>query len=233
MNSPTDPVAFHSEIASDFHDSYSRDANRHERLKVWRAILAKHAPARAGFAYDIGCGSGMVTCEVAARADAVCAIDGSAAMLSIAAKTVSDHGFANVSFREARLPIADTSGMTKADLVVSSSVIEYLDSIEDALRFLKALAKPDGVIVFSVSNRSSLSRKLVRLVHSLTGRPPYFGLLKHFLDQDDIRRLANEVGLEVVEQVYFAGQDRLNRLLATVLPARLSSNMVLAVVRPK
>ena len=233
MARPTDPVAFHSEIASAFHESYSRDANRAERLAVWRSVFDRHLPQRASFAYDVGCGSGMITCEIAARSDSVIAIDGSPAMLEIARKTLAGRDLTNVAFHESRLPIADTSSMAKAPVVVSSSVIEYLDSIEEAFRFLRSLAAPGALVVFSVSNKHSLSRRLVRLFHRLTGRPRYFGLVKHFLGMDDVRRLAAASGLDVVEQIYFGGQDRLNRVFSVFLPQAASTNMLLVVARAK
>lgn len=227
---PTDPVAFHSQIAADFNASYAADANRLERLRVWRTWLDRYT-AHVPLAYDIGCGSGMLTAEIAPRADAVVAIDGAEGMLALAKENMAARGFHHVSFRQARLPIKDTSGLTPAPLVISSSVIEYLPSLPDALSMLKALMTPGATLLFSISNRSSINRALVRFVHRLTGRPRYFGLVLHFVDEAEIRRLLSDAGLEFVDLTYFGGEDRINRLLSRIVPRRFATNMILVVAR--
>jgi hypothetical protein len=152
-------------------------------------------------------------------------------MLAVSKKAAADAGLINIQFQQSRLPIADTSGYRPADLVLSSSVIEYLDSIPEALRLLKALSRPGATIIFSVSNKDSLSRRLVRLVHGLTGRPRYFGLLKHFMNIQEIQADLRTVGLEYVEHRYFGGADRMNSVLGAVLPKRFASNMIVVVAR--
>jgi SAM-dependent methyltransferase len=228
--SPTDAVVFHSEIASQFHASYRSDSNRLERVKVWGELLDRYANG-ATLAYDVGCGSGILACEIARRGIETIGIDGAQGMLAIAEQWGRSQGLTNISFQRHNLPIADTSGFRTADVVISSSVIEYLDSIPDALVFLRKLLKTDGVVIFSVSNRDSLSRKLVRCVHCLTGRPKYFGLLRHFMTIEDIRKDLEVSGLTYIEHAYFGRSDRLNRLLSVFSAPQYSSNMLVVVAR--
>lgn len=227
---PTDAVAFHSEIASTFHASYADDPNRQERIVVWRRVLAR-VLSKGELAYDIGCGSGMVTCEIAPYAQRVTAIDGAAGMLDIARKTVAGRGFANVEFCQANLPLAPGHGLPPADNVISSSVIEYLDSVEEALLFIKSILKPGGTLVFSISNKNSIKRQAVRVFNRLTGRPRYFGLLKHFLSVDDIRAVLEKTGFVFVESEYFDGKDRINSILGRIFPKKYSANLILAVAK--
>ncbi len=229
-SAPTDPVAFHSEIAGDFNASYAADPNRLERIRVWRTCLDRYT-THAPLAYDIGCGSGVLTLEIASRADAVTAIDGSDGMLALAKENMAARGFSHVTLQQAYLPIADTAHLPPAPLVISSSVIEYLPSLPDALAMLKALMTPDATLVFSISNKSSLNRAVVRFVHRLTGRPRYFGLVLHFVTEDDIRRLLADAGLEFVDLIYFGGEDRMNRIISMVFPRRFATNMILVVAR--
>ena len=227
---PTDAVDFHSEIAPDFHASYQFDANRLERVRVWSDLFDRYA-RNARSAYDIGCGPGVLTCEMARRGIRTMGIDGAEGMLACAKQMVAGSGLSNVTFQQHRLPLADTTGFEQADLVISSSVIEYLDSIPEALLFLGKLLKPDGVLIFSVSNRDSLSRKLVRMVHRMTGRPRYFGLLKHFMSIEDVDFNLHKCGFRSVEHGYFGRADRINRVLSALLPAKYSSNMLVVVAR--
>jgi 2-polyprenyl-3-methyl-5-hydroxy-6-metoxy-1,4-benzoquinol methylase len=227
---PTDAVDFYSDVAASFHESYKADANRQERVEVWRGFLDRYATqAKTGF--DIGCGSGIFGCELARRGIDTIGIDGARNMLAIAQRSAREQGLGNITFQQHRLPIADTSEFDPADIIISSSAIEYLDSMPDALGFLRRLLKPGGVVIFSVSNRDSLSRKAVRLVHSVSGRPAYFGLLKQFMTVGDIQSDLRSAGLTYLEHAYFARADRINRLLGSFLPQRLASNMIIVAAR--
>ena len=63
---PTDAVAYYSGAASRFHASYAADANRQERLAVWDRFIGRYVQG-ARFAYDLGCGSGILACTLAGR----------------------------------------------------------------------------------------------------------------------------------------------------------------------
>ena len=227
---PTDAVAFHSEIAVDFHESYQDDPNRLERVRVWSGFFDRYT-AHAKSAYDIGCGTGVLACELARRGMETIGIDGAEGMLRVCGQIARKQGLSNISFQQHRLPIADTSGFREADIVISSSVIEYLESIPVALRFLRSLVCNDGIILFSVSNKSSISRMIVRWIHRLTGRPKYFGLLRHFMTIEEIQADLRVSGLTYIEHTYFGRADRTNQVLSKFLGPKLSSNMILVVAR--
>jgi SAM-dependent methyltransferase len=228
--SPTDAVAFHSEISSDFHATYKTDPNRKERIAVWRNLIARYVtPGK--LAYDLGCGSGMVTCEIAPFAERIIAIDGAAGMLDIARKTLAERDFRNVDFMQIRLPPPRGHGLQAGEIVISSSVIEYLDSVEDALAFVRDILKPGGILIFSVSNRICLKRRAVRIVHRFTGRPRYFGLLRHFLSVEEVEAKLRAAGLELLDSEYFDGKDRINSLVGLFLPKKYAANLIVAVAR--
>jgi SAM-dependent methyltransferase len=229
-NQPADPVAFHSEIASDFHASYRNNPNRLERVRIWSELLDRYAKD-AKFAYDVGCGTGVLACEIASRGIDTLGIDGSANMLRVSQQMAQRSGLANIGFQQHRLPIADTAGFRAADIVISSSVIEYLDSVPEALAFVRNLLRDGGIAMFSLPNRHSLSRKCVRWINRLTGRPKYFGLIRHFTTIENIQADLRASGLTYVEHVYFARSDGVNRTLAHFFEPKYSSNMILVVAR--
>ncbi len=227
---PADAIAFYSEAAPSFHASYRADANRLERLQVWRCFIDKYV-AHAKFAYDLGCGSGILACELARRGIDVVGVDGAPGMLSIARRSAYEARLSRIRFEQHRLPIAHTDGWQKAESVISSSALEYLDSLPEAFASIHGLLQHGGTLVFSVSNRDSLSRKLVRMVHRLTGRPAYFGLLKQFRSIAQVRAELDAAGFDFLEGTHFACADRVNRWLGRVLPLRLASNMIIVAAR--
>jgi hypothetical protein len=48
---------------------------------------------------------------------------------------------------------------------------------------------------------------------------------------DEIKRDLTGAGLEYLEHAYFGGADRVNRLLSSFLPPRLTSNMIIVAAR--
>jgi hypothetical protein len=121
--------------------------------------------------------------------------------------------------------------MRRAELVVSSSAIEYLDSIPEALGFLRALLEDTGIVIFSVSNRDSISRRAVRTIHHVTGRPRYLSFLRHFMTVTEIKTALAAAGLTYLEHAYFGRADRVNRFLGHLLAPRLASNMIIVAAR--
>ena len=227
---PMDAVAYYSGAASRFHASYRGDANRQERLAVWGRFIDRFVSG-AAFAYDLGCGSGILACELARRGIETVGVDGAPGMLAIARRSAAEQGLANVSFLKQRLPLERPEQWRPADAVISSSALEYLPSLPYALRSIHGMLRPGGVLVFSVSNRASFSRALVRIVHRLTGRPAYFGLLRQFSTPERLRAELETAGFEPLEHAHFAGADRVNRLLARVAPVHRASNMVIVAAR--
>jgi len=227
---PTDAVEYFSGEAEEFHASYREDANRLERMRVWRGFLDRYATG-ASSALDFGCGTGILACELARRGIDTVGIDGSEQMLEIGRTTARSEGLTNVRFEQRRLPLPADSGLPAVELVISSSVLEYLESVDTALKNFHDLLAPDGTLIFSLSNRDSLSRKLVRVVHRLTGKPVYFGMIVSMVTADEIRDRVERAGLRFVETSYFGGADRLNRLLRPFVGTRRASNMLIVAAR--
>ena len=227
---PMDAVSYYSGAAGRFHASYAADANRQERLAVWDGFIERFLPG-AHFAYDLGCGSGILACRLARRGIETVGVDGAPGMLDIARRSAAEQRLSGVAFVEQRLPIGHPECWRPADAVISSSALEYLPSLPDALRSIHGLLRPGGVLVFSVSNRASVSRAMVRIVHRLTGRPTYFGLLKQFSTPERLRADLAATGFTYLDHAHFARADRINRLLARILSVHRASNMVIVAAR--
>lgn len=168
---------FHEEIAQSWSAGYRRGGFS-KRLPVFAAILNRCVRARDEW-LDLGCGSGVLTAELAAREARIVALDGAPAMLDAARRTAMPNG-AQVQFRlgdAAALPWCEPG---RFDGVLCSSVIEYVADGEALLAEASRVLKDGGVLVISVPPRGSLLRNVQRLVRRVLRR---FGMDRFaFLD---------------------------------------------------
>jgi SAM-dependent methyltransferase len=226
----TGAVHYHSETAIVFHNSYKYEANRHERLVIWQKYLDRYLGS-ATLAYDMGCGSGIFAANIAARGIRTIAIDGSATMLELARRTAREAGCTNIEFRQHQLPIRAIAGFERADAIISSSVVEYLESVDQTLASFRALLRPRGILIFSMPNRDSLKRKLIRLLHRLSGRPRYIGLIKHFATADGLKQELARAKLTYLDHMYLEGNGPLDPVIRRFTSERRSNNMIIIAAR--
>jgi len=91
---------------------------------------------------DFGCGTGLLTEQLAADATHIDAVDASPAMLDALREKVARNGWTHV----------DTLGGPRGagghyDLIVCSSVCAFLDDYPGTVRHLASLLRPDGLFV--------------------------------------------------------------------------------------
>jgi len=91
---------------------------------------------------DFGCGTGLLTDQMAEHAVSIDAVDTSEAMLDVLREKIDRRGWTHVH------PMTDLpTGRSRYDLVVASSVCSFLDDYPATARQLVALLRPDGVFV--------------------------------------------------------------------------------------
>jgi len=181
-----------------------------ERFRVWdraidRAIGDGHSGATA---IDLGCGPGHLTQRLTARGLRTIAIDGSAAMLARTRERLQRDGLAAADIRQEVLPLSsrtvdDLAGT--AQLIVMSSVIEYVDDDHEVLRQCRQLLTPGGHLLVSFPNRRSLYWTAQR---ALKGTPLFAGSAsrhqRHQYDPAWVRQMGRNVGLELCDITFFA-----------------------------
>ena len=95
---------------------------------------------------DFGCGSGVLTVELARWARRVTAVDRSAAALEQAAQRAEREGLSNITFLEADLQ-APLPGNGKKDLVVVSQSLHHVESPAAVLAEAARILKPSGRLI--------------------------------------------------------------------------------------
>jgi 2-polyprenyl-3-methyl-5-hydroxy-6-metoxy-1,4-benzoquinol methylase len=181
-----------------------------ERYELITAAIDRALAARShgSVAMDIGCGRGHLTCELARRATRTIAVDGSQAMLDATAQRVRELGLAGVEFRQELLPLPEdfVAGLRGAvDLIVLSSVIEYIERDLEVLYDCRQMLGADGTLLASFPNARSLywiAQRRLRETRLFARRGSRHQV--HQYRERELRRFARGVGFSVESLDYFS-----------------------------
>jgi 2-polyprenyl-3-methyl-5-hydroxy-6-metoxy-1,4-benzoquinol methylase len=181
-----------------------------ERFRLWASTIDRLWPAggAGATAIDLGCGPGHLTQQLAARGFRTIAIDGSEAMLSRTRDRIDQHGLGHADLRRHDLPLpthVEEELAGQAQLIVMSSVIEYIEDDEEMLRQLGRLLAPGGHLLASFPNRRSVYWRLQRVLK----RTPLFARSasrhqRHQYDSAMVSELSRLAGLELQRMILFS-----------------------------
>jgi 2-polyprenyl-3-methyl-5-hydroxy-6-metoxy-1,4-benzoquinol methylase len=227
----TDAVGYFSENVREFDDLYRSSPGFRERVELWDRLLQRHV-VTGGRALDIGCGAGMFSFRLAALGQRVIGVDGAAAMVAHCNAERERLGLKDVQFREGRLPRIDESGLAGADLVISSSVIEYVPELDETLALFARLVKPGGTLIVSMPNAHSFSRAYQRMRHAISPRSDVYRYILHFSSPEALSKRVRPLGLHFEEAHYYTHITKLANLGRKIgLPARCTADLFVAVFR--
>jgi 2-polyprenyl-3-methyl-5-hydroxy-6-metoxy-1,4-benzoquinol methylase len=230
---PDSAVAFFSKNSRAFHDNYEHAGEFKERLEVWDEILPR-VVTRGGLAIDMGCGSGVFSFRLADLGSRVIGIDGAPDMIEFCETQRRARGLDSVRFMQATLPNVDESTLGTADLVISSSVVEYVPDLDATLALFARVLKPGAPLVLSMPNELSISRNHQRLKFRLTGKPEVYRHIRHFTSPRALARRASRQGLALEETHYYAHLTRTAQLARRLgLPLSLTADLFVCVFRKR
>jgi 2-polyprenyl-3-methyl-5-hydroxy-6-metoxy-1,4-benzoquinol methylase len=226
-----DAVAHFSGYAEQFDAYYHHRDEFAERLKIWHELLDTYS-VPGGFSIDMGCGTGVFSLYLAEKGGRVVGVDGAPGMVAFCNRQRDERGLTNVRFFEARLPDVDEQGLLGADLLISSSVIEYVDDLDSCLALFVRLVKPGGTVILSMPNRVSISRTYERVKYRLTGEPKIYQHIRHFTSPAQLQRRTRQLGLSLLEARHYTHYTRAAKLARALrLPLPLSEDLFVAVFR--
>ncbi|WP_221077075.1 malonyl-ACP O-methyltransferase BioC [Agarivorans aestuarii] len=138
-------VARHFSKAADSYNDYA-ELQRNIGHQLLRYLPAKDY----SLAVDLGCGTGYFATALKAQADKVIALDLSLAMANKAKHSAKP--FAAMVSDAEQLALADCS----VDLVYSSLALQWCNDLTTALREVRRVLKPNGILLFSTLNQGTL-----------------------------------------------------------------------------
>lgn len=194
-------------MAADWWDPRGSSAMLHQlnpvRLAYIRDRLDQHwsldecnlRPLKGRRAADVGCGAGLLAEPLARLGAGVTGVDPAPENIAAARKHALGQGL-DIDYR-----VGSVEALAGPyDLVTSLEVVEH---VADTRAFVQGLADalaPDGLLILSTPNRTSLSRLLLITVGEGAGRIPRGTHdWEKFLAPEELSALVRDAGLEVID----------------------------------
>jgi 2-polyprenyl-6-hydroxyphenyl methylase/3-demethylubiquinone-9 3-methyltransferase len=194
-------------LAADWWDPNGSSAMLHRlnpvRLKYLRERIDLHfgsdehdrRPLAGRRAADVGCGAGLLAEPLARLGAEVTGVDAAEENIEAARVHALGQGL-EIDYR-----VGGVEALTGPyDLVTSMEVVEHVADVPLFLNGLAAALAPDGMLVMSTPNRTSMSRLLlVRAAEALGRIPAGTHDWSKFLTPEELRTELERVGLEVTD----------------------------------
>ena len=225
-------VGFHDSYARQLSDGYGTERDLQERLCVWQGLIDKYLPSPgAGLCLDVGCGPGVMSRYVADKGVRTIGIDPSPVMLEIARQRAGARNGDDLSFVSGALPAIRLDQTRRADLVLCSSVLEYVEDLDAAVLNLRDLLAGSGGLIVGFPNRQSVYRALEHATWRVCGVPSYCAHVRHSLRPDDAAAFLARHGFAVLECVFYGSGPRPVGCLTKCLADRWSKNLYALALR--
>lgn len=222
-------VEYYSENAERFADAYSNSAGFRERYEIWCRLLDKYAAGKRS-AIDMGCGSGAFTFYLAGKQLHVTGIDASKRMIELCKRRQFDLSVDNVRFFTAEIPHFQDVRLPMADLIISSSVLEYVEDLPAVLGVFRDLLNEGGVLIISLPNANSLYRRYERRQFQVFGKPEYYRYVNNVISADVLESLVRPMGMSLLEVQHYAHDTVISRLCRFLrLPREYTENLFVSV----
>lgn len=164
---------------------------------------------------DVGCGAGVISVELARRGYVVTALDSVPAMVELTNESAKDAGVANrvsVGLGDAHRLMFESE---RFQAVVAMGVTPFLHSLPDALREMRRVLMPGGLLVINADNRWRLTRVLDPMLSPMlswfrTSVKRLLAVLRvrkameepklvHMYSNREFRRMIRRAGFEITE----------------------------------
>jgi 2-polyprenyl-3-methyl-5-hydroxy-6-metoxy-1,4-benzoquinol methylase len=226
-----DAIKFHSEISKKFDDHYHTSSLFQNRLSVWASLINKYLKPGENV-LDAGCGSGVLSFYICKLGNKVVAFDGSEEMIELCKKKMTSQADCNVDFFVETLPLKNSAVAGQFDMIISSSVLEYVEDYALCINNFKGRLKENGLLLLSMPNRKSLYRRIEKITYALTKKPRYLGYVKNMFTVSEFRSIMQANGFEEIENIEYSSDGAINKLFKILLlPKKYRNSLFVGVYK--
>ncbi|MEY4539530.1 MAG: hypothetical protein RLZZ306_1287 [Bacteroidota bacterium] len=226
----TNAIDFHSETAVKFDEKYDNSSQFQQRFEVWTSLFKLYVKPKMKV-MDAGCGSGIFSIYLALEKCIVIGIDGSEKMIELCEKNNQSNNL-NISFQQAILPFENVHNFNKQDVILCSSVLEYIADYEIVIEQFKIILNPNGILIVSMPNKESWYRKIEKYIFKLIGKPLSYQYIQHILTEEDFSKRLKYYGFELQEIMYYPNTTIFSRFLKLIgIKERKTNSMFVGVYK--
>lgn len=211
---PKNAIDFHSETAINFDKKYNSSSQFQQRYEVWTTLFEQYIKPNMKV-MDAGCGSGIFSIYLAKKGNIVTGIDGSEKMIQLCRSRSIENNI-EIKFHQAFLPFENIHDHEKQNIILCSSVLEYIIDYEVVISQFKQLLNPNGLLIISMPNKNSWYRKIEKYIFKLTGRPYSYQFIQHIEIEKLFTERLNKSGFELLEINYYPSTNFLSTALQKI-----------------
>ena len=211
---PKNAIDFHSETAIKFDEKYNQSLQFQERFRVWTALFEQYIQPGMSV-LDAGCGSGIFSIYLAEKECKVVGIDGSGKMIELCNHNKVGKGL-SIAFKHEELPLKQPQNYVQKDVILCSSVLEYIIDYEEVIEQFMQILNPAGFLIVSMPNKDSWYRKVEKYIFKITKRPSYYAYIKHIVSEKDFTKNLNQYGFELQKIVYYPNTNWFSKLMKCI-----------------
>jgi 2-polyprenyl-6-hydroxyphenyl methylase/3-demethylubiquinone-9 3-methyltransferase len=225
-------IELHSRNARAFDSRYRTARDFAERYALWNEMIRKYsAPHKR--VLDLGCGSGAFSFAAANYNETVLGVDGSAEMVALCIQKQAENKLGNISFIQSTIEVLPRLRLEPFDLLLCSSVLEYVEDLSLCLDILVRLVKSQGCMIISLPNRLSIYRRLERVLFRLVKRPTYLAFLRNTSTAEEFSRLVEMHGVDLLETRFYGRPDFISSSMPATLMTPQLTTLFLSVYRKR
>ena len=208
---PKNAIDFHSDTAVEFDGKYVQSPQFQERFRIWTKLFEQYIKPEMSV-LDAGCGSGVFSIYLAQKKCTVVGIDGSEKMIELCKQYNLSKGL-SISFKQEELPLMNPQNYQNKDVILCSSVLEYISDYQEVICQFRHILKPNGLLIVSMPNQDSWYRNLEKYIFKITKKPAYYAYIQHIVSEKDFSKTLNQYGFELQKLVYYPNTNWLSKLM--------------------
>jgi 2-polyprenyl-6-hydroxyphenyl methylase/3-demethylubiquinone-9 3-methyltransferase len=232
INVDPQELAKFSDLAHRWWDPQSEFRPLHEINPLRLAWIDETAGLAGKTVLDVGCGGGILSEAMAARAASVLGIDLASKSLGVARLHALESGAERVDYREVAVEALAAEQPQSFDIVTCMEMLEHVPDVASAVAACARLARPGGWVFFSTLHRNPKA-----FAQAIIGAEYVLGLLPRgtheyarFICPSELARWCREGGLAphamrglqynpLTRRFRLSGDTSVNYLLACRKPA--------------